>query len=389
MLAAEKTKPLMSYLIKQVSILKNWIPAFAGMTKSSPEVAELSIPMDPNAFHCNVAQKISCFNIEIDGTVHLPDDMHACIANIDVNDITETAASPQSVRTKIKQWQKNASGDFHFLKDIGKIPYKTTRLDGWTNIAVIDMSWLDFPRKGRRKLRFNVSIISKETKQPLESAAAVCLYDNEKFGYLDIQENIRQTKTMAVALAFSVSAVTKKMFDSQIEMIKTWARGNIEPAQSASAQKRRLEKALNKTVSFFSGGNTLNLESICRELVNISSMADRCDIIDLCLHVARIKGTVVKEEIDLLSNLANWLQIDLQRFRQMSERILPATMHRQADPHAILGVTSDMDTEQIRRHLNNEYRKWNARVTNIDPQVQSQADFMLNMITATRKNCLN
>src|SRR3989339_1585806 len=189
MLMAGKIKSFMPYLQKQVSIVKNWIPAFAELTART-QAAELpQIPADPDAFRCNIAYENSRFNVEVDGTVHLPNDMHPCIVNVDIFDITENTQIPQSVRTKIKQWQKNASGDFHFVKDIGKIPYKTTRLDGWTNIAVIDMSWLDFPRKGRRKLRFNVSIISKETKQPLESAAAVCLYDNEKFGYLDIQRS--------------------------------------------------------------------------------------------------------------------------------------------------------------------------------------------------------
>ncbi|MDD5458904.1 MAG: hypothetical protein PHF37_05900 [Phycisphaerae bacterium] len=362
--------------------------ACAGKVRPDPAEEFSRIPADPDKFRCDIAQKASRFNIDIDGIIHLPNDMHPCIVNVDVSDITD-AGSPQSVRTKIKQWQKNASGDFLFFKDIGKIPHKTTTLNNWTTIAAIELSWLDFARKGQRKLRFDISILSRENNQLLESATAICLYDNKQFGYLDIQENIRQAKTMAVALAFSVSAVTKKMFDSQIEMIKTWARGNIELTHSTSSQKRQLEKALNKTIAFFRDGNTLDLESICRELVVISSMADCCDIIDLCLHVARIKGNVVKEEVDLLSDLARWLQIDPQRFREMSERMLPATMHEQADPHAILGVSGDMDAEQIRHHLNNEYRKWNARVTNIDPQIQSQADFMLNMIATTRKKCLN
>jgi predicted ArsR family transcriptional regulator len=48
-----------------------------------------------------------------------------------------------------------------------------------------------------------------------------------------------------------------------------------------------------------------------------------------------------------------------------------------------------MGREKVRRHLNKEYSKWNSRVTNADPGIQSQADQMLKLIAETRSqyNC--
>ena len=68
----------------------------------------------------------------------------------------------------------------------------------------------------------------------------------------------------------------------------------------------------------------------------------------------------------------------------MMEKILPVTMHEAENVEAVLGVTVDMDKNKTLQHLNQEYRKWNARATNLDPQIQAQAEQVLNLITQTR-----
>jgi preprotein translocase subunit Sec63 len=59
-------------------------------------------------------------------------------------------------------------------------------------------------------------------------------------------------------------------------------------------------------------------------------------------------------------------------------------MHEVRDMETILGISSDMSKEKVRKHLNKEYSKWNSRVTNADPDIQSQADQMLKLIAEAR-----
>jgi hypothetical protein len=66
------------------------------------------------------------------------------------------------------------------------------------------------------------------------------------------------------------------------------------------------------------------------------------------------------------------------------EKVIPLEMHEVKDIESILGVTSDMNTEITRARLNKEYVKWNARVTNTNPDVQNQADQMLTLIAEAR-----
>jgi len=187
-----------------------------------------------------------------------------------------------------------------------------------------------------------------------------------------------------VPLAFAVSASDNKLYDCEVELIKKWARANIDVCQTSREAKRKLEKALDKTVGFFRDGNQLDTFKICKAIAEITPVGERYDILELCMRVAQANGTVSAEEATLLKKLADWLEVDSNKFHSMMDEILPAGMHEVEDVEAILGVTSDMDKEQTRKHLNKEYRKWNARVTSADPKIQSQADYMLKFIAEVR-----
>ena len=86
----------------------------------------------------------------------------------------------------------------------------------------------------------------------------------------------------------------------------------------------------------------------------------------------------------LIKELASQLKVDRTRFRTMMEKILSLDMHQVMDVKDVLGITEDMGKDGTRRHLNQEYRKWNSRVTSANPEIQSQADQMLKLIAEAR-----
>ena len=54
----------------------------------------------------------------------------------------------------------------------------------------------------------------------------------------------------------------------------------------------------------------------------------------------------------------------------------------------VLGVNPDMSKSEALQRLNDEYRKWNSRVTNSDPEIRKQADSMLDLLARTRAECV-
>ncbi len=356
---------------------------------------------DLGILNCRIQQTIQKENnsvvdalgVEICGSIHAPGDMHHTTLRISIQDVTEGPDAPKPVQSRVKQWQALApsgtaqaagSSDFSYSADLGRLPHRVTTLSDWTAVAKLRVDWLVFPRKGTRNLHFNISILSAKGSQELACARCSYLYDNPAFGYIDLRENIEHTKTLAVALAFAVSAADNKMYDCEIELIKKWAKDNIDSSRASDKAERKLDKALNEVIAFFREGNKLNSFEICREIVEIAPAAQRYDILELCLHVAKANGSVVTEELELLRTLVHWLEIDSEKFRSMMDKVIPVEMYEVKDIESILGVTSDMSEEKARKHLNKEYSKWNARVTNTDPEIQSQADQMLNLIAEAR-----
>ena len=359
--------------------------------KPRPSI-ECSPELDLNILNCRVKlsenQDGDCvseaFDVEICGSIHAPRDVQSATLDISIMDTTDPEPYTNPVQALVKQWQVPDSSVFCYKAKLGKLPHQVTTIADWTSIALLRLDWLSLPRKGKRELLFVTSIFPTEGGEQLACARYYFTYRNRDFGYLDLKDNIKRSKTLAVALAFTVSAVDNKMYDCEIELIKNWTKENIDLSEASSKDRRKLEKALNETIAFFRDGNKLNSYDICREIVEIAPLADRYDIINLCLYVAQANGSVTTEELNLLKNFANWLEIDADKFREMVQKVLPIDMYEVKDVETILGVTSDMNKENARRHLNKEYSKWNARVTNADPEIQSQADQMLKLIAEAR-----
>lgn len=386
------------------SLIANLIPQDSSLSRAKPRDRESEITaedtssfetVDMNLLNSRVLtgdlkennEACGAFNLEICGTVQAQNGGCQTFITISILDVTEGSPTPVQVWT-----DQGASMDgpkmtaFCRRVELGRLPQKVTVLSEWTVVAQIRIDSLVFARKRKRQLELEATISSTDNEEKLSCTCCTFSYDNPSPGYMDLQENADRTKVLAVALAFAVSASDDELADCEIELIENWARDNIldNSKRACEEDAQKLEKVMSKTVAFFRDGNKLDTRRICKEIVELAPVAQRYDILDLCLYVARADGFVAAEELAILKDLADWLEVDTERFRLMMEKVLPIHLHEVKDVDAILGLTSDMSREKARQHLNREYSRWNARVTNIDPGIQSQADQMLKLIMETR-----
>ncbi len=334
--------------------------------------------------HRDGNEMCDAFAVEICGTINTPSDRHKAVLKVNISDITDGLQKEQPVQAKVKQWQFSDSQNINVISELGTLPNKVTVLSEWTSVAKLRLDWILLPRIGKRKLKFRLSILSAETNRELASSECVYEHENHYFGYIDLQENLKRSKTLSVALAFSIISADGNLIDDEVEFVKNWARENINTYQTSDSDLEKLEDALNETVTFFKNGNVLNVFDICTEIVEILPASNRYDIIELCLTAVKISGSVPEQELKIIKDVVNWLELDKNKFRLMMEKIIPIDMHETMDIETLLGLTSDMTYEKARAHLNKEYAKWNSRVTNPDPQIQSQADQMLKLISEAR-----
>jgi tellurite resistance protein len=362
------------------------------------------------------------FTIEVAGSIRTAGDNDYATVQILISDVTDGPDKAKPVLSEISNFESwhglparentakpvlnEAEGMavppvnfprpvFCYRADLGRLPNRVTTLSDWTTVAHLNLDWLLFPHKGKRILRFGVSLLSGQNGQdprfrggdviPAKAGIAYAerlfICENPDFGYVDLQENVHRTKSLAVALAFAISAADNKLYHAEVQVIKQWAIANLLPSGTIGT---KLEEALDHAVRFFQKGNQLDIYKVCKEIVELAPVSDRYDILDLCLQVARAKGTVAAEELTVLKYIATWLEVDMDRFREMMEKLLPVNIHQVKNTEVILGITPNMGRENTRRQLNRYYRKWNSRVTNADPEIQAQADQMLKLIAEAR-----
>ena len=337
-------------------------------------------------------KNVDVFEVQICGSIYTSDNLTNTGNTkliISIVDVTDGRNKSQRVLAANKQWSNFINDDssaFSYNTDLGKLIHKITIISDWTVVARLPVDWLILPRAGYRQLQFEVVVLTADGKQKLASTQSDFTYENENIGYLEIQENIERTKILAVALAFAVGAADGNLKDCEIELIRRWANDNLTENSNKSSKRadKKLNKALNKTVTFFRNGHRLNVNAICSEVAEISPNGQLYDILELCLKVAQAKGTVAAEELTLLKNMTSWLNINTDKSHLMMQKMLPIDIHEVMDVETVLGITSDMSKEKARKHLNNEYRKWNSRVTHSNPHIQTQADQMLQLIAQAR-----
>jgi uncharacterized tellurite resistance protein B-like protein len=349
-------------------------------------------PLDLGAFHCRarIGRQAdgdtwrSVLVVDICGTIQAPGDGHGIDVRIELSDVTDGTNQPLSILNRPKHGPLNGSSHFVHQCDMGRLCRQTTVLQDWTAVAQISPQWFVLPRRGQRQLQYTAAVVSRETGERLASATCIGAYENTETGYLDVEDDIQRAKTLAVGLAFSVGAANGRLLDPEVNVIGAWVKTNFGSAGAGTGASLELDRALQKTATFFRRGGTLNVPPICREIVQIAPLVGRLDILDLCLRVAAAKGQVTAAELKLLKDLSEQFEVDRSRLRAMAEKILPVEMHQTKDAEMVLGVTSAMSKDEARHQLNREYAKWSSRFISSDPAIRRQADQMIQLIADAR-----
>jgi len=328
------------------------------------------------------------FTVKLRGSIHTDQAGRKVNLKLWLNELDESRGRIIPVYQKNKPDGQSEPLAFEYTCELGRLGEKEKKIVEWLSVAKIKPDWMIFSRKGNRRINARVKLICLDNSDVYAQCETKFEFNNQQWGYFDIAENAERASALAVTVAFALCAAESKIYKCEIEKIKEWAYSHLQSTQSKSNQKQ-LARAMRKTIRFFKNGYKVNVGALCKELASIATLARRYDIIALCLKVVESKGFVCESQLKMLKDLVCWLEIDPERFREMLERTAPATTHLVKDNELIFGLTDELSNEEKRKLLNCEYKKWNSRVTNVNRQIQSQAEQMLNLIAQTRSEYLN
>jgi hypothetical protein len=328
---------------------------------------------------------VAAFNVKIRGRVDVPTDMHDTDVQVLLADVTED--NTRAVLCSVRQWQMEDSPAFCFISHNGKIRQQACTLSDWVQIAMVRSDYLKFPRQGRRKLEFVISVISHEGGGELACADCIIEYENSQVGYIDAMESNEQSETLSLQLAVALALRCGGPNETTEAVISRWADRRVERVTNSAEKetmKGRLKTAMQKAINNSGIEDKSAIDRLCRELSAHCAIMERYGAMKLCLEVVGIRGAASNEITALLSHIADLLDVDKEKFRSMVQKLLPLSTQEASNVEFILGITPDMSAETTRQQLNQEYQKWNARVTHPDPAIQAQADQMLQLIAEAR-----
>jgi hypothetical protein len=298
---------------------------------------------------------------------------------VELLDITDGPARAEQVLSVDPQWRRDESPVFHNQTHNGVIPFKDAVLANEVEIARIPFHLLRFARRGRRKIQVSVGVLARPDGACIVCADACIEYVARCEGFIEIQERREAVLRACVELACAV--VDKPAPSSVAEIISAW----IGDKTRRFTPRSDLAEPLNRLVA---AHNPPDADAACECLLASGQKADRVAAIDLALQAAACSPALSYRQEELLWTLARRFEIPPDRFLTLCQKRLLTETCSFERWRLLLGICEDLSSEALRLRLNEEYRKWNARVTNPDAIIRRQADIILTLIADVRSRQL-
>lgn len=280
----------------------------------------------------------------------------------------------------------------------------------WVEIAEFPIFCLDFPWKGRRKLKLRfLSILADHTVERamfeygglasgsdslFGSAETTFFHEVTEPGWLDENKNRPKVWALTIELAMHMAAADGSLDKAEGKAVQSWVKKVIEMAPEGKKQetKRKLNSNVERCYAKASDGDT-SLDSICSSLNEVASEPQKYDALKLCIEVMSADGKADKDELKELDRIVARLGLDPDQYRVMLDPHLTTVEIDTSgsvgvDPKALLGIEDGDSVEDIRKKLTAATRKWNSRVTSSDPETVKRAEEMLKMIAELRDDLL-
>jgi len=320
------------------------------------------------------------FRVQITGRIPTEQDNVDTDVQIEILDITEGRSHSHQVLSSDEHYRDEESSEFHLIQHNGIVPDKNAVLARWVTIAQFPCHILRFAYRGRRKLLFRATVTEAASGKKLVSTQRIVEYVYCSDGYREVHG--RRLEVLQACVELSAIVLGEAPYSEDIRnMWSEWIQQKADMFISADEATKTVETIQDR----FPGVTMQHSSDI---ILAYGKNTDRFFAIELALQTVGLDGVVSKENLKKLFQVSQTLEIQHDRFLSIAQKLLLSSDRRIEDPSQLLGITSDMDDDSFRKQLNEEYRKWNARVTHPDAQIRSQADQILTLIAEIRSQRL-
>jgi hypothetical protein len=320
------------------------------------------------------------FRIQMIGRIPTEQENVDTDVQIEVLDVTEGQSHAHQVLSTDEQYRDEENSQFHLIQHNGVVPDKNAVLARQVTVAQFPCHILRFAYRGRRKLLFRTTVIETASGKKLVSAQQIVEYVYCSDGYREVHG--RRLEVLQVCVEMSAIVLGSPPYSEGVRNLwSEWIQQKAEMFISSDEAAKTVETIQSRFAS-------VTMQHSSDIILAYGKNTDRFFAIELALQTTALGGFVSKENLVKLFQAARMLEIQQDRFLSIAQKLLLSSQCQIEDPAQLLGITSDMDGDSFRKRLNEEYRKWNARVTHPEAQIRSQADRILTLIAEIRSQWL-
>ena len=252
-----------------------------------------------------------------------------------------------------------------------------TYINTWVNVGLLPIKHMAAAYSGSRRLEITCTAVpTYVSKLPLNSRRlwdqAICsaqttmTVELEMLGYMEHQENSRAAKALVVELAMACAQADGSLDQLELKAVNRWMRATLSQMdEDDKAEVAQTRDALN--AAFKKGtSDKVDLMAACRSLKACKLPAMNQQALSLCVEVIAADGVLHDKELASVRKIASALGIDYDRLQSlMDKQFVQAGITVAADNlEALVGVDPSWGKEKIRKHLSDQFLKWNARAPN-------------------------
>lgn len=213
------------------------------------------------------------------------------------------------------------------------------------------------------------------------------------YGYLAMEKARKKSILASMQLAVVAAAIDGSVEQGEIDIIRDVAKRRVDSVEGGASFKEELQKAIRHALDQARSSTSLEelRMSAIGELQAIDSEPLSTEAVELCVEVLAADGVADKSELDFVYELCSKLSVDKSLVREMVGKkvaLEELAVGQDGCNFGVLGIDASMDSSEIRRHINQAFRKWNSLVHHDNPQTAARASEMLDLIGRARKEFL-
>jgi hypothetical protein len=356
-------------------------------------------PIEVRLWEDNSTDGIEAKEIQVKGLLPISNAYHLGFITSVFDD---TSGKYEPVTSSIDQFQEARTLAYQHAVDVGTTEPGIGFI-GWVRVGVVLPQLLGTPYGGRRQLVAVIRLVNLDNKPEITNGfhnkdesgilwqrALPFSYEIKAKGYLEIEESRNAARALCLKVAMVIAMWDGSLNNREGELLKAW----IEKVLGSYSGERRdkLKESLNKAMKeaySASKNNTLDFVDLVRTLKETGDEATKYETIELCYDLLASKGTTDGDSARVIDLVAKSLDLDmteLEKIRDVKIVGLAGVLSRNYSVEQLLVFYQSWDSEKIKRHLRNEFQKWNNRLTALPEGAdRDSAQRMLDAISEARK----